>query len=307
MASKKQRLEDCTRTELKSLAKEYDIRCETSWKKEDYIRVLSRSRKFNLGGINEILAKLPTEGSIKEAVRSAKHDFFDETAINVFRQNDELASVLAKAITMTEIIERGYMEDIDTKSILLRNSRINRVEVPNHIKNQWSNKQWKAFGVARKTTYYVPRFLDTASRLASENPLLLRYKSINENRLPDRVDHYICQAYRSYTARCYDGCIVMLSRAIEYTLKEVLQMKGRSIPRRATLGQLIGLYKSEVGDDKIIEKILEVQNMERVICAHDVAPYEKLMQLEDADHAWTAIDIILRDLLKGHQYSARAV
>jgi HEPN domain-containing protein len=296
MASKKQRLEDCTKAELKSLAHEYDIKYEPSWKKGDYIRVLSRSRKFNLNGINEILAKVSSAGSVKEAVRSAKHDFFDDTAGRVFKQNDELAIKIAEAFSIAEIVDDGYIDDVDTKSILLRNSKINKLQVPNHIKNQWSDKQWKAFGAARKTTYYVPRLIDAASSLASQSALIVKYKSIFDRQLPERVEYYVSQAYRSYVAKCYDGCIVMLSRAIEYSLKEVLKSKS-TIPLRATLGELIDMYRKACGDNKIIEKILEVQNMERVICAHDKPPYEKIMQCEDADHAWTAVDLIFRDFL----------
>jgi len=305
MASKRQRLEDCTKAELKSLAIEYDIECQPSWKKEDFIRVLSRSRKFDLRGINEILDKASSKGSVKEGVRCATHDFFDDTVIRVFKQNDELSTMISIALSTAEVVDTGYLKDLEARSTLLRDSKINKLKVPSHIENQWSDRQWKAFRAAKKTTYYIPRFIAAASDIASQNHRLLRYQSILERRLPSRVEYYACQAHRSYVAKCYDGCIVMLSRAIEYSLKEVLRSR-KQLSQRATLGELIAVYKQEIGNDKILEKILEVQNMERVICAHDKPPYERLLQVEDADHAWTAVDIILRDLLKVEPLSIRS-
>jgi hypothetical protein len=38
---------------------------------------------------------------------------------------------------------------------------------------------------------------------------------------------------------------------------------------KATLGNLAELYKAEVGDEKALEKVLEVSNLNRVISTHD--------------------------------------
>jgi len=296
MASKRQRLQVCTKAELKSLANEYGIECEPFWRKENYIEVMSRSRKFNLDGIEEILKKTGEAGSVREAVRSAKQDFFNDTAGRVFKQHEELAATMSNAIAIAEIIDSGYITSLRTQAESLRNSDVNKIEVPSHIGNQWSRRQWNAFGVAKKVTYYVPRFVNSASSSALSDGRVSEYDSWRRRKLPDRVGYYLFQAYRSYIAKCYDGCIVMLARAIEYSLKEVLKSKTAIRPT-AALGELIGLYKNKIGNDRTVQKILEVQNMERVICAHDKPPYEKIMQAEDADHAWTAIEIVLRDLL----------
>jgi hypothetical protein len=170
------------------------------------------------------------------------------------------------------------------------------MEVPKHVANRWSDKQWKAFRTAKRMTYYVPSFVDSAIGITLKDTRVGDGARWRRKRLPNKISHYVCQAYRAYTAKCYDGCIVMLARVIEYSLKEVLKNKVTLSPR-ATLGELIRLYENRIGKDKVVQKIIEVQNMERIICAHDIDPYEKIMDVRDADHAWTAIEIVLRDLL----------
>jgi hypothetical protein len=46
----------------------------------------------------------------------------------------------------------------------------------------------------------------------------------------------------------------------------------------------------------VLEKVMEVSNLDRIISAHDVAPFTREMQSIDSSHAWTAFEIVLREL-----------
>ncbi len=297
MVSKRELLGNLTRQQLKSLADEFEIEYEHSWLKEDFVETLACSRRINAMGVEELSTKIAEQGSVSAAVRTTKQDFFNETAGLVFRSTDEIADTLSNSVSIAEVIAPGYITSLSAQIGGLRNSKINQIdEVPAHIWSQLSPKQKGAYGTAKSMTRQIPRFVETAIRTALADRRVVEYDSWKRKGLPDRVDYYVCQAYRSYAACCYDSTIVMLARALEYSLKESL--KGRTnIPQKATLGKLVELYREEIGDDKVLEKILEVANMDRVISAHDIPPYEKRMQCEDANHAWTAAQIVFRELL----------
>ena len=106
----------------------------------------------------------------------------------------------------------------------------------------------------------------------------------------------ITRLHNAITAAAIMRRAVMLARALEHLLKVLLKNRKVTVPAKATLGSLVDLYRKTIGDDQILEKVLEVANMDRVISAHDIPPYDKQMDVKDANHAWTALDIALREL-----------
>jgi HEPN domain-containing protein len=298
MVTKRALLDSLTKSQLKALADEFGIKSEHSWRKAAFVEALGCSRRINAIGIEELKSRIPAQGSVSQALKSTRQEFFGETAGFVFKTTDEIATTLSNSISVAEIVTPGFITSLNAQVYRLKDSKISQMkEVPNHIWAQLSPKQRGAYGIARSMTHQISRFVDNATKTALNDRRVVEYDSWKRRDLPDRVTYYVCQAYRTHVAGCYDSTIVMLARALEYSLKEVLARK-MTVPEKATLGRLVTLYRERIGDDKILEKVLEVANMDRVISAHDIPPYEKQMQCQDANHAWTAFEIVFRELLQ---------
>jgi hypothetical protein len=301
MASERDLLNDQTRENLKSLCKELDINYEHSWKKEEFVEALAKSHKIKKMGIEELTERIAKCGNVKEAMRSGKQEIYNEIVQKVFWKSDELASEIAKIVAVGEIIDPGLINDLKTQITDIKESKICKIgemkKVQPHIWNAWSPKQQNAYYGAFKVINHIPKFTEKINELALADRHILKYLELNERKLPDRVKYYASQAYRCHIAKCYDGCIVMLARALEYSLKELFKIKKIEFRERDTLGQLKDTYIKRIGQDKIVEQILIVENMDRIICAHDKPPYEKLMHIEDSDLAWSVAYVIFRDIL----------
>ena len=97
---------------------------------------------------------------------------------------------------------------------------------------------------------------------------------------------------------CYDACIVMLARTLEYSLKEYLKEENIQLSKKAVLNELINAFrKSNSKKVALLEKIMEVQRFDRNIGAHDKDKERHQLGKKEADHSWTAIRIILKELL----------
>lgn len=116
--------------------------------------------------------------------------------------------------------------------------------------------------------------------------------------IPKEIQYYLIEAKKCYFFESYDASIVMIARAIEFSLKEHLRVNGAPVPRPAVMSKLIDNYTTYVGKKDVLKYIYEVQKMDRNIAAHDSDVERRRMTKAEADHSWTAIRIILRDLLK---------
>ena len=73
-----------------------------------------------------------------------------------------------------------------------------------------------------------------------------------------------------------------------------------SISDRDTLGGSISKFRENFTDKtskRVLEKIIEVQNFDRIVGAHDIQLDRKIITHDEADHAWSAIQVILRELM----------
>jgi HEPN domain-containing protein len=298
MTTKRQILDGLTREQLKALASEFEIEFDHAWTKDQFVEALANSRRLDSVAVEELAAGIVKTGDVPAAVRTARQDFFTETAGAVFDQVSEFSEGLAVAIAAREVVEPGFVTEMLARGERMRKGKINQVrEVPSHVWSKFSGKQKGAFGTAKSLSYQIPKFVDSAIQSALASETVGGYTKWKSRKLPDRIEYYVLQAYRSYTARCYDATIVMIARAFEHLLKGLLTSKSVPYSKKATLGQLVDLYRTGVANDKVLEKILEVANMDRIISAHDIEPYDRQMQAEDANHAWTALEIVLRELL----------
>src|SRR6266571_1820509 len=305
MTSKRELLDNLTREQLKSLASEFGVEFEHAWPKEQFVEALANSRKLDALAVEELAAKISETGDVSGVVRSTRRDFFSETAGAVFDQTTEITETLAEAVAAKEVVDSGYITKLLAQADRLRKGKINQIpNVPPHVWSKFSGKQKGAYGTAKSLAYQVPKLVETAVDSALSAANVGGFTQWKSRKLPDRIEYYVLQAYRAYVARCFDACIVMIARAFEHLLKGLLKSGSITYSQKATLGQLVELYKTRVSNDKVLEKILEVSNMDRIISAHDVEPFDRQMQSEDANHAWTALEIVLRELLPS-QESAR--
>lgn len=299
MPSKKELLNAFTREQLRSIATQYEIPFEQTWRKEEFIKAIGGSRKLDAEAIANLSSKVADKTDIQEAINTTRQDYFGQTAGAVFKQIDLIVELLSEALAVNEMVEPGHLSQLVSQANSVRKGKINESRnVPPAVWSQFTAKQRGAFGTARSMSYQLPKFIESAVNLAQTSETLSTYAGWKTRNLPSRVEYYVLQGYRAYYARCYDACIVMLARAIEYLLKGLLNAKSIKYSESATLGALVTLYKTKIADDKVLEKVMEVANMDRIISAHDVPPYEKQMQIEDANHAKTALEIVLRELLK---------
>ena len=296
MSSKRETLATLTREQLKGLAKQYGIPFEHSWTKEQLVESIASSHSITIDGIKALHPKIASGDDVAATVRSARQDWYQETVVSAFSQVKDLYGRISEAIALKEATSPGYVTDLLARTSAIKAAKLITEEVPDHVGKQLSSRQWTGVKLARALCRQVPRQLDPSLQQASQNPNVRRLIEIRARNLPTRIEYYATQAAKSYAASCYDASIVMLARALENLLKHHLTAKGKAYRKEATLGALLGVYRKEVADQKVLEKILEVSNMDRIISAHDIAPFDQQMAEVDAQHAWTAFDIALREL-----------
>jgi len=158
--------------------------------------------------------------------------------------------------------------------------------------------QYFAALTAKKNCHRYSELANQVIQRASSDEDLTDLFELLEMTIPDDIKYYLLNAKRCYFFECYDACIVMIARAIEFSLKEFLKKEGQRVPKPAVMGKLIEAYEIYVGKKDILKYISEVQKMDRNISAHDSDSERKRMTKAEADHSWTALKIILRELLK---------
>ncbi len=158
-------------------------------------------------------------------------------------------------------------------------------------------KQLSAATTAKKNCFRYSIFVKSAYNKATSDENLTDYLELLDSKIPEEIKYYLIQSKKCYFFHAYDACIVMIARSIEFALKEYLKSNKRTIPKPAVMGKLITEYEAFVGKKDVLKYINEVQKMDRNIAAHDSDQERKRMEKAEADHSWTAIRIILRDLL----------
>ncbi len=297
MPKKRDILSKLTNEQLIALAAAYDIELDRSLAKVGLVEALACSHRIKTEGLIELSARISALGDVPSAVFESRQDFFEETAILAFDQIDTIGDTLSVAIAAYEVIEPGYAQKLTNQLNQLRSGKIATMgSAPSHVWSVLSKKQQGAYGIARSLSYQIPKFVETAIVASADTDFAKRHTALQSRPLPPRIAYYIGQSYRCFIAGCYDASIVMLARSLENLLRHRLEKVPVTIDPKATLGQMVGLYRQKIGNDACLEKILEVSNMDRVISAHDVAPYNKEMERRDADHAWTAFEIVVREL-----------
>ncbi len=149
-----------------------------------------------------------------------------------------------------------------------------------------TSKQKRAYFVVRGIIKGVKEGFDKILEFTDEEGNLLDLLEVLkiENK---RIRHYLREARKCYAIRSYDATVVMLARAVEYVLKDFLK-KNIQFSEKDTLGTLIKLFESNFRDKtskRILGKIMEVHNFDRIVAAHDVKQDRHIITKDEADHA----------------------
>ncbi|MFH1473502.1 MAG: hypothetical protein ABIE55_01275 [Candidatus Aenigmatarchaeota archaeon] len=293
-------LQNLNKTELLELGRNFDIKVLSAWPKGRIIDTLNKDARVTKNAIETILAKKGEGKGVKEILRERRDGFYNETAGQAFCFCEDLGDELGYGLLLASIADedlKGRIKETLNKFDKLKVFEIQRA--PKGVK--LSEKQKKViFGTSRKSVWRYKIVSEKALESVDSHETFLLYNRIkNDEKIPERLKHYIKQGLKCYYIESFDAAIVMFARSIEYALKEFFSKRNPVIVvgERDTLGALIKKYREQIGEDKLLQKIMEVHNMDRIICAHDIEPFEKEMGLAEANHAWTALIIILKDMI----------
>lgn len=287
-------LEDFSKSRLIDIARQFEIPINTSWSKNTIVDTLERSKKVTIADLGVLLKK---EGDVRDVIKDEKSKFMDETAFAAFNYRDGCVNELSQIIALSEVKDGTSLKNLEMLLSGCDELQIfKHKDIPPNVKRQLSQKQIGAYYNSVKTINALKRILSDILAQTRKQNLVQVHWYVERSPMPEKVKHYLNSAYKCYVMGCYDATIVMLARCIEYILKAYFDLHSIAHPKKITLGPLLELYRKVAQNQRIVEKAIEVQTMERNICAHDKKDFWRA-EKKDADHAWSAIVIILRDLL----------
>ena len=173
-------------------------------------------------------------------------------------------------------------------------------EIPKEVQKFITYKQMKAYYAVKTEAKYLSNFSEEILEIARTETIFPNFVEIDEKIGDERISHYLKEATKCYAVKSYDATVVMIARATEYALKRFFMLKGIKYSNRDTLGKLIDIYEDRFQDEtskRVLGKIMEVQNFDRIVGAHDKQTDRRYISKDEADHAWTAIQVILKELL----------
>jgi HEPN domain-containing protein len=293
--SKSDLLSGFSKEDLEELCREFDIP-HIGLNKEHLVRKISESRKVTRNLLILILNR--KEENVRKKVMGIKKDFYDNFVKSRIDFIDE--SIKKEA----EIVGCGICRDAELVNTLHEiNDRLEDLgdmeeTLPSEIKRSITSRQFGAYLGWKRKVYYRHLFFNQLLEKLQSDENLGEILTINSLDVNERIKYYLLQARKCYVGKAYDACVVMLARAIEYSLKEFLKSKNVETPKKPVLGVLIEFFsKTEPIKKDILDKVMEVQQHDRNVGAHDKDVERYQVGKKEADHSWTAIRIILKELL----------
>lgn len=293
--NKDEMLSKFSKKDLQDICKSFEI-SHVGLNKDILIQKLQNSKIVTKIFINLLLKR--KEKSIRDKLSGIKNDFFADyvqSRINLIEEVTEFES---------NVIACGLLKDVtnitrlhEYKSILKDMGDMEE-KLPKEIDKAISRKQRNAYITWKKKVYYKQLFFEKLLDKLKDNDILAEMFKVENVISNDKIKYYLLQARVCYSMECYDACIVMLARTLEYSLKEYLIGNGAETPKKAVLYELIIAYrKTKTSKVELLEKIMEVQRLDRNITAHDKDQERYQLGKKEADHSWTAIRIVLKELL----------
>ena len=293
--NKDELLSKFSKKDLQDICKSFEI-SYVGLNKDILVQEL-QSSKIVTKNFLELLLKRK-EKTIRDKLSGIKKDFhadFIQSRIDTIKEVAEFES---------NIIACGLLKDSNNLSQLYEYKSILQdmgdmeEKLPKDIDKAISSRQRYAYKTWKKKAYYKHYFFELILDKVKDNEVLAEWFKIEDTISNDKIKYYLLQARVCYSMKCHDACIVMLARALEYSLKEYLNGIGEKTTQKAVLHELINAYrKTKPPKVELLEKIIEVQRFDRNISAHGADEERHQLGKKEADHSWTAIRIVLKELL----------
>lgn len=293
--NKDELLSKFSKTDLQDICKSFEI-SYIGLNKDILVQEL-QNRKIVTKNFLELLLKRK-EKTIRDKLSGIKKDFFADFIQSRIDIIEEVAEFESNIIACGLLKDSNNLSQLyEYKSILQDMGDIEEI-LPKDIDKAISSKQRYAYKTWKKKAYYKHLFFKMSLDKIKNNEVLVEWFKIDDTISNGKIKYYLLQARVCYSMKCYDACIVMLARTLEYSLKEHLNGIGVIITKKAVLHELINAYrKTNPPKVELLEKIIEVQRFDRNISAHGTDEERHQLGKKEADHSWTAIRIVLKELL----------
>lgn len=298
MTTKIELLEKFSRERLAEVAREFNVPTSPSASAKEIVATLGKVRRPTKAEL-EVLAKSSSDESVKGAFIGEASEFYGRTAIRGFDHHNAILVHVARSIALAEIMMPGILETLEKHLEGQRGVKIpTKPEMPRHIAEKLSAKQWKGLKVARSFQWVWGEDGAEILRLARENPDLIGFGKLTAALLAEPGKRYLCLAWKSFAAEQYDASIVMLGRAVEFILKAWLKVQSPSGNfENLPLGGLLKEYERLRGTkDEVAKYVAEMEAFQRNLSAHDHRP-EHTPGVNEANHVWTGAVVLLKQLL----------
>jgi len=293
--TKREILEKFTLDQLKEICSIFQIN-HSQQNKIKIVLVLEKTKKVSKEFLSVLLE---VEGkTIKEKITNLRNNFYEHF---IQKRNDFLENFKDN---LAEFLSPGVCSDIEKLQVLERQIRhlkeFVEEELPSNLITIITPRQKKAYYAVRNEIKITTKFVEDILSLSKDDPNVQDITELKEKITNERIFHYLKEARKCYAIRSYDATVVMIARATEYILKECLKKNKISFSQKDTIGKLKTIFEQNFKDNtskRTLGKIIEVHNFDRIVGAHDTQQDRKYISKDEADHAWTAIQVILRELL----------
>jgi len=288
-------LSEFSKKDLQDICKLFEIG-HIGLKKEILIDELQKSKTVTKNFLS-LLIKRP-ESTIYQKLSGIKKEFYKDFVQSRINLIDNVIEYESNILAYGLLKDKNGLERLHEHKLNLEDMGNMEEKLPNEIIKSISKKQFGAYKTWNKKVYYKHYLFEKSLNYLNDNEVIKEVFIIKDLKTNGKLKYYLHQSRVCYSMGCYDACIVMLARTLEYSLKEYLKEEDIQLPKKAVLHELINAFrKTNSKKIELLEKIMEVQRFDRNIGAHDKDEERHQLGKKEADHSWTAIRIILKELL----------
>lgn len=295
--SKKEVIDTFTLEQLKEIIIIFKLKCANN-NKTNLVACIEKSRSVSKSFLTTLS---DIQGStVREKIKNIRNVFYDNF---IQKRNDLLDDtyiLLAECITPSLCSDTERIQLIET--VLRQLEEFHDEELPDDLKNNGilSSKQTNAYYAVKNEVKNIRKLSIKILENAKDEPHFQDILEIGEKIKNEKVRYYLIEARKCYAIKSYDATVVMIARANEYALKEFFKKNNILYSEKDTLGALVNKFKDNFKDkpsQRLLGKIEEVQNFDRIVGAHDLNLDRKYITKDETDHSWTAIQLILNELI----------
>jgi len=233
--------------------------------------------------------------SMTERVSEKTKKFYEETAVEAFNLASEIEDEVMAALAIFALSDSEALVRLESKL-----ARREKLKIAKYFGKDIFSKypdmtprMKSAFVSALKLTGRKT-VLDTALGNVKSDVKIEEFFRIKGLNLPDRLKEYLLQSRICYWMKLYEASIVMVARVTEFTLKNYFRENKIDFKENDNLGSLEKIYgEHPKKNERILKYVIEVNRLDRNISSHD---NPRRMDIEEANHAWTAVIVILKEI-----------